>query len=86
MLESLGVAWSCTVLAMVSAALGIVPFLFIAFGERIRAGSRFSRSLRDGGGGGGNGNGAGNGGGNGVGSNHNGRVEEGGLTRSLSAV
>lgn len=82
MLESLGVAWSCTVLAMVSAVLGIVPFLFIAFGERIRAGSRFSRSLREGGGGDGNGNGTGSGGGR----DHNGREEEGGLTRSLSAV
>jgi len=86
MLESLGVAWSCTVLAMVSTVLGIVPFLFIAFGERIRAGSRFSKSLREGGGGDGNGNGAGSGGGNGGGRDHNGRGEEGGLTRSLSAV
>ncbi|KAK0619361.1 major facilitator superfamily domain-containing protein [Immersiella caudata] len=46
MLESLGIAWSCTVLAIVSAGLGVVPFLFIAYGEKIRAASRFSNSIR----------------------------------------
>ncbi|KAK1756958.1 major facilitator superfamily domain-containing protein [Echria macrotheca] len=46
MLSSLGIAWSCTVLAIISAGLGCVPFLFITYGERIRAASHFSRSLK----------------------------------------
>ncbi|KAK0652851.1 major facilitator superfamily domain-containing protein [Cercophora newfieldiana] len=46
MLDSLGVAWSCTVLAIISAGLGVVPFLFIAYGEKIRAASRFSNEIR----------------------------------------
>jgi len=46
MLESLGIAWSCTVLAIISAGLGVVPFLFIAYGEKIRAASRFSKELK----------------------------------------
>lgn len=46
MLDSLGIAWSCTVLALITAVLAIVPFLFIANGEKIRAASHFSRSLK----------------------------------------
>ncbi|KAM7187662.1 Major facilitator superfamily domain containing protein [Naviculisporaceae sp. PSN 640] len=51
MLDSLGVAWSCTILGLISAVLSIVPFLFIAYGEKIRAGSRFSSAMRTGAGG-----------------------------------
>ncbi|KAK0720300.1 major facilitator superfamily domain-containing protein [Lasiosphaeris hirsuta] len=46
MLESLGISWSCTVLAVIGAGLGFVPLLFIMYGEKIRQGSRFSASLR----------------------------------------
>ncbi|KAK0754875.1 major facilitator superfamily domain-containing protein [Schizothecium vesticola] len=46
MVDKLGVARACTVLAGVSAALGLVPVLFIVHGERIRAGSKFSAQIR----------------------------------------
>ncbi|AEO63175.1 uncharacterized protein THITE_2043209, partial [Thermothielavioides terrestris NRRL 8126] len=52
MLGALGIAWSCTALAGVSAGLALVPFAFIAYGERIRAGSRLSAALKPNGGGG----------------------------------
>ena len=42
MLATLGIAWSCTLLALVCALLSIVPFAFIAWGPRIRAASRSS--------------------------------------------
>jgi hypothetical protein len=54
MVDGLGIAWSCTVLAGVSAGLALVPFGFIAYGERIRAASRFSAALKPTGYGGGN--------------------------------
>ena len=43
---SLGVAWSCTLLASISAVLCVVPFCFIVWGEKIRAASRFSSQLQ----------------------------------------
>lgn len=46
MVDRLGIARTCTVLAGVSAALGLVPVLFIVYGERIRAGSKFSAQIR----------------------------------------
>ncbi|KAH6641358.1 hypothetical protein F5144DRAFT_483102 [Chaetomium tenue] len=49
MADGLGIAWSCTLLAGVSAGLALVPFGFVAFGGRIRRGSRFSAALRKGG-------------------------------------
>ena len=48
LLAALGIAWSCTLLGGISAVLALVPFGFIAYGERIRAGSRFSAALRPG--------------------------------------
>lgn len=45
MLNNLGVAWSCTVLALISCVLCLVPFGFIIWGEKIRAGSDFSSKL-----------------------------------------
>ncbi|KAK4191290.1 major facilitator superfamily domain-containing protein [Podospora australis] len=45
MLKALGIARSCAILAGISAALALVPFGFIAYGDRIRAGSKFSASL-----------------------------------------
>ncbi len=49
MAEGLGIAWSCTVLAGVSAVLALVPFGFIKYGERMRAASSFSQALKPGG-------------------------------------
>jgi hypothetical protein len=49
MVAGLGIAWSCTLLAGVSALLALVPFGFIAYGEKIRAGSSFSAALKPGG-------------------------------------
>ncbi len=46
MLDSLGIAWSCTVLSFVVAVLSLVPFCFITFEETIRKGSRFSANLQ----------------------------------------
>ncbi len=46
MVSGLGIAWSCTLLAGISAALALVPFGFIAYGEKIRAASSFSASLK----------------------------------------
>ncbi|KAM7218259.1 Major facilitator superfamily domain containing protein [Rhypophila decipiens] len=46
MLHSLGIAWSCTVLGFISAVLTIVPFLFVAYGEKIRGRSRFSSTMK----------------------------------------
>ncbi|KAK4157541.1 polyamine transporter 4 [Chaetomidium leptoderma] len=48
MVDGLGIAWSCTVLAGVSAGLALVPFGFIAYGEKIRAASRFSAAIKPG--------------------------------------
>ena len=46
MLDSLGIAWACTVLAGISAVLGLVPFGFITYGQQIRAASRFSSARK----------------------------------------
>ncbi|KAH8891842.1 major facilitator superfamily transporter [Thozetella sp. PMI_491] len=46
MLEALGIAWSCTLLAFIAAALCAVPFCFIIWGEKIRSRSRFSSGLQ----------------------------------------
>ncbi|KAK4240185.1 hypothetical protein C8A03DRAFT_13503 [Achaetomium macrosporum] len=46
MIAALGIAWSCTLLAGISALLALVPFGFIAYGEKIRAASRFSATLK----------------------------------------
>ncbi|KUI67683.1 hypothetical protein VM1G_03590 [Cytospora mali] len=45
MVERLGIAWSCTVLALISCVLSLVPFGFIIWGEKIRAASNFSKNL-----------------------------------------
>ncbi|KAK3326205.1 major facilitator superfamily domain-containing protein [Apodospora peruviana] len=46
MLDSLGIAWSCTVLAIVSAVLSFVPFGFIAYGDKISGASRLSATIK----------------------------------------
>ncbi|ROW04220.1 hypothetical protein VSDG_00930 [Cytospora chrysosperma] len=47
MVAKLGIAWSCSVLALISCALSLVPFGFIIWGERIRAASNFSKNLQN---------------------------------------
>lgn len=47
MVDELGIAWSCSLLAFISCGLSLVPFGFILWGERIRAGSKFSKRLQD---------------------------------------
>ncbi|KAI3393177.1 hypothetical protein diail_4633 [Diaporthe ilicicola] len=46
MVDTLGIAWSCSVLALISCALSLVPFGFIIWGEKIRAASNFSKKLQ----------------------------------------
>ncbi|KAK4226386.1 major facilitator superfamily domain-containing protein [Podospora fimiseda] len=46
MIKGLGVAKSCVLLAGISAALSAVPFCFIAYGDKIRAASRFSTAVK----------------------------------------
>lgn len=45
MYETLGIAWACSLLGFISIALGVIPFMFLRFGDRIRANSKFCREL-----------------------------------------
>lgn len=45
MYARLGVPWACSLLGFLSVGLCVVPFLFIRFGERIRARSEFCQYL-----------------------------------------
>ncbi|KAK0735385.1 major facilitator superfamily domain-containing protein [Apiosordaria backusii] len=47
MLEALGIAKSCALLAGISAILAAVPFCFVAYGDKIRARSKFSTALKN---------------------------------------
>ncbi|PGG97474.1 hypothetical protein AJ79_09194 [Helicocarpus griseus UAMH5409] len=47
MFTSLGVSWSCSLLAFLSLAMSLVPFAFIRYGERIRQNSKFCQYLRE---------------------------------------
>ncbi|KAK4658161.1 hypothetical protein QC762_204310 [Podospora pseudocomata] len=46
MLKALGIAKSCALLAGISAALAAVPLCFVAYGDKIRAASKFSAALK----------------------------------------
>lgn len=46
MYRQLGVAWACSLLGFVSFALALIPFVFIRYGDRIRANSKFCQELR----------------------------------------
>lgn len=46
MYTRLGVAWACSLLGFVSLAMSLIPFLFIKFGDRIRAKSTFCQELK----------------------------------------
>lgn len=45
MFRNLGIPWACSTLGFLSLALGAVPYLFIIYGERLRANSRFCQEL-----------------------------------------
>lgn len=47
MVDTLGIAWSCSLLAFISLGLSFVPFGFIIWGEKIRAASNFSKRLQN---------------------------------------
>ncbi|KAF1986299.1 MFS general substrate transporter [Aulographum hederae CBS 113979] len=45
--EKLGVPWACSLLGFLSAVIAVVPFVFIRYGDQIRARSRFCRYLEE---------------------------------------
>ncbi|KAF1811725.1 MFS general substrate transporter [Eremomyces bilateralis CBS 781.70] len=46
MYDKLGVAWACSVLGFLSLAMCVIPFVFISYGEQIRARSQFCQQLK----------------------------------------
>ncbi|EMC92190.1 hypothetical protein BAUCODRAFT_77741 [Baudoinia panamericana UAMH 10762] len=46
MYDRLGVAWACSTLAFLSLLMSLIPFVFIRFGDRIRANSKFCQELK----------------------------------------
>lgn len=47
MYRKLGIPWATSLLGFSSLAMTIVPFVFIKYGHRIRAGSKFCRELQE---------------------------------------
>nr|POE86557.1 polyamine transporter 3 [Quercus suber] len=47
MYTTLGVGWACSLLAFISLAMCVTPFVFIKYGDRIRASSKFCRELKE---------------------------------------
>lgn len=47
MYNKLGIAWASSLLGFLSLAMTVVPFIFIAYGDRIRGGSRFCQELKE---------------------------------------
>lgn len=47
MFSSLGIAWSCSLLAFLSLGMCIIPFAFIRYGDQIRANSKFCQQLKE---------------------------------------
>jgi hypothetical protein len=46
MFTTLGVNWACSLLAFLSLGMALIPWMFIKFGDRIRANSRFCQYLK----------------------------------------
>ena len=46
MFHTLGIGWACSLLGFLMLACSVIPFVFIVFGERIRAGSKFCQELK----------------------------------------
>jgi hypothetical protein len=47
MFDALGIHWACSLLAFLSLGVTIIPFVFIRYGDRIRAGSKFCQELKE---------------------------------------
>jgi len=47
MYDRLGVAWACSLLGVLSLLMSLIPFVFIRYGDRIRAGSKFCQELKE---------------------------------------
>ena len=46
MFDRLGVNWACSLLAFLSLGMAVIPWMFVKFGDRIRANSRFCQHLK----------------------------------------
>lgn len=46
MFRSLGIAWACSLLGFIGILMGIVPFMFLKYGDKIRANSKFGQELK----------------------------------------
>ena len=46
MYSNLGVNWACTLLAILSAFMSIIPFVFIRYGKQIRDNSKWCQELK----------------------------------------
>lgn len=46
MFETLGISWACSLLGFISLAFCVVPFIFIRYGDKIRANSKFCQELK----------------------------------------
>ena len=46
MYARLGIGWSCSLLGFLSLLMALIPFVFIRFGDRIRANSKFCQELK----------------------------------------
>lgn len=47
MYATLGIHWATSLLGFASLAMAVIPFMFIAFGDYLRAHSKFSRRLKE---------------------------------------
>lgn len=47
MYRKLGIPWATSLLGFLSLAMTIIPFAFIKYGDRIRAGSRFCQEIKE---------------------------------------
>jgi uncharacterized ion transporter superfamily protein YfcC len=46
MYAQLGVAWACSLLGFLSLAMALIPYVFIKYGDRVRANSKFCQELK----------------------------------------
>lgn len=46
MFMNLGINWACSLLAFLAMGVSVIPFVFIRYGDRIRANSKFCQELR----------------------------------------
>jgi len=44
--NNLGIAWSCTLLGILSAVMSVIPFIFIKYGTAIQARSKFCQEIK----------------------------------------